>query len=115
MPVVKLISKTRYTHTLKNGPQNGKMEGDVKPEDEDGVDGRGVCGWDGRVCGLGAVGASLVFGLVRGAGTFAAVLPSFVLVSNMSFAQHNRGFATSFRATSSLRREAMVGILYSGG
>ena len=58
------------------------MEEDVKPEDEDGVDGRGVCGWDGRVCGLGAVGASLVFGLVRGAGAFAAVLPSFVLVSN---------------------------------
>ena len=85
------------------------MEEDVKPEDEDGVDGRGVCGWDGRVCGLGAVGASLVFGLVRGAGAFAAVLPSFVLVSNMPFAQHNRGFATSFSATSSLRREAMVG------
>jgi len=35
---------------------------------------------DGWVCGLGAVGASLVFGLVRGAGAFAAVLPSFVLV-----------------------------------
>ena len=28
---------------------------------------------------------------------------------NMPFAQHNRGFATSFSATSSLRREAMVG------
>ena len=88
---------------------NGKMEEDVKPEDEDVVDGRGVCGWDGRVGGLGAVGASLVFGLVRGAGAFAAVLPSFVLVSNMSFAQHNRDFDTSFNATSSLRREAMVG------
>jgi hypothetical protein len=85
------------------------MEEDVKPEDEDGVDGRGVCGWDGRVCGLGAVVASLVFGLVRGAGAFAAVLPSFVLVSNMPFAQHNRGFATSFSAASSLRRETMVG------
>ena len=85
------------------------MQEDVKPEDEDGVDGRGVCGWDGRVCGLGAVGASLVFGLVRGPGAFAAVLPSFVLVSNMSFAQHNRGFATSFSAASSLRRETMVG------
>ena len=33
---------------------------------------------DGWVCGLGAVGASLVFGLVRGAGAFAAVL-SFLL------------------------------------
>ena len=64
---------------------------------------------DGWVCGLGAVGASLVFGLVRGTGAFAAVLPSFVLVSNLPFAQHNRGFATSFSATSSLRREAMVG------
>ena len=27
----------------------------------------------------------------------------------MSFAQHNRGFATSFSATSSIRRETMVG------
>ena len=61
------------------------MEEDVKPEDEDGVDGRGICGWDAWVCGLGAVGASLVFGLVRGAGAFAAVLPSFVLVSSIPF------------------------------
>ena len=61
------------------------MEEDVKPEDEDGVDGRGMA-----------------FGLVRGAGAFAAVFPSFVLVSNMSFVQHNRGFSTSFRSTSSL-------------
>ncbi len=30
------------------------MEEDVKPKDEDGVDGRGVCGWHGWVCGLGA-------------------------------------------------------------
>ena len=85
------------------------MQEDVKPEDEDGVDGRGVSGWDGRVCGLGSVGASLVFGLVRGVGTFTTVLPSFVLVSNLPFAQHNRGFATSFSATSSLRHETMVG------
>ena len=41
---------------------------------------------DGWECGLGAVGASLVFGLVRGAGAFAAVLPSCVLVSRMPFA-----------------------------
>jgi hypothetical protein len=46
------------------------MEEDVKPKDQDGVDGWGVCGWDGWVCGLGAVDASLVFGLVRGAGAF---------------------------------------------
>ena len=81
---------------------------DVEPKDEDGVDGRGVSGWDGRVCGLCSVGASLVFGLVRGVGTFTTVLPSFVLVSNLPFAQHNRDFGTSFSATSSLRREAMV-------
>jgi hypothetical protein len=36
------------------------MEEDVKPEDEDGVDGRGMA-----------------FGLVRGTGSFAAVLTSF--------------------------------------
>ncbi len=64
---------------------------------------------DGWVCGLGAVGASLVFGLVRGAGAFAAVLPFFVLVSRMPFAQRYRGNATSFSAASSSRREAMVG------
>ncbi len=77
------------------------MEEDVKPEDEDGVDGRGFCGWDGWVCGLGAVDASLAFGLVRGAGAFVVVLPSFVLVSRMSFAQRYRGNATSFSAASS--------------
>jgi hypothetical protein len=49
--------------------KNGKMEEDVKPEDEDGVDGRGMA-----------------FGLVRGTGAFAAVLPSFTLVSRMPFA-----------------------------
>ena len=38
------------------------MEEDVEPKDEDGVDGRGVSGWDGWVCGLGVVGASSVFG-----------------------------------------------------
>ena len=61
------------------------------------------------MCGLSAVGASLVFGLVRGAGAFAAVLPSFVLVSKMPFAQHSRGFATSFSTASSSRFEVMVG------
>ena len=85
------------------------MEEDVKPKDEDGVDGRGVCGWDGWVCGLGAVGASLAFGLVRGAGAFAAVLPTFDLVSRIQFSQRYRDNVTSFSATSSSRREAMVG------
>jgi hypothetical protein len=46
------------------------MEEDVKPKDEDGVDGWWDCGWDGWVRGLGAVGASSIFGLVRRAGTF---------------------------------------------
>jgi hypothetical protein len=65
---------------------------------------------DGWVCGLGAVGASLVFGLVRGAGAFAGVLPSVVLVSRIQLAQRYRGnIATSFSAASSSRREAMVG------
>jgi hypothetical protein len=44
------------------------------------------------VCGLGAVGASLVFGLVRGTGAFAAVLPSVVLVSRIQLAR-----ASAFR------------------
>jgi hypothetical protein len=85
------------------------MEEDVKPEDTDGVDGRGICGWDTWVCGLGAVSTSLAFGLVRGAGAFAAVLPSFALNSRMPFAQHNRGFGHFFNASSSSRREVMVG------
>jgi hypothetical protein len=51
------------------------MEEDVKPEDEDGVDGWGISGWDPWVCGLGAVSASLSFGLVRGDGTFTASSP----------------------------------------
>ncbi len=61
------------------------------------------------MCGLGAVSTSLAFGLVRGAGAFAAVLPSFALVSRMPFAQHNRGFGHFFSAASSSRREAMIG------
>jgi hypothetical protein len=59
------------------------MEEDVEPRDEDGVDGRGVCGWDGWVCDLGAVGTSSIFGLVRGTGDFTAMLPTFVLVSRI--------------------------------
>jgi hypothetical protein len=60
------------------------------------------------VRGLGAVGVSLVFGLVHGARAFAAVLPSFALVSRMPFTQHNHGFDHSFRSTSSSRLEVMV-------
>ncbi len=66
------------------------------------------CG--GWVCGLGAVGASLVFGLVRGTGAFTVVLPSVVLVSRIQLAQRYRGnIATSFSTASSSRRETMVG------
>ena len=57
------------------------MEEDVKPEDEDGVDGWGVGGWDVWVCGLGEVSTSLSFGLVRWSGVFVEVLPSSPLVS----------------------------------
>ena len=66
---------------------------------------------DGWVCAcaLGAVGASLIFGLVRGAGAFAAVLPTFVLVSRIQFAQRYRGNVTSFSVESSSRLESMVG------
>ena len=61
------------------------------------------------MCDVGAVGASSIFGLVRGAGAFAAVLPTCSLVSRMQLAQRYRGNATSFSAASSSRREAMVG------
>ena len=64
---------------------------------------------DGWVCDLGAVGASSIFGLVRGAGAFAAVLPTFVLVSRIQPAQRYRGNATSFSAASSSRLQPMVG------
>jgi hypothetical protein len=56
---------------------------------------------DGWVCGLGVVGASLVFGLTRGTGAFAEVLPSFALVSRMPFTQHNHDFGHIFRGTTS--------------
>jgi hypothetical protein len=41
------------------------MEGDVEPKDEDGVDGRGVSGWEGGVCGFGVVDNSTVTGRER--------------------------------------------------
>ena len=65
------------------------------------------CDW--RVCGLGAVGASLVFGLIRGAGAFPAVLPTFVLVSRLQLAQRYRGFGHFLSAASSSRLQTMVG------
>ena len=69
---------------------NGKMEEDVEPKDEDGVHGRGVYGWDGWVCGLGEVGVSPIFGLVRRSGTFVVVSPTFVLVSRIHLVQQYR-------------------------
>ena len=64
---------------------------------------------DGWACDLGAVGASSIFGLIRGAGAFAAVLPNFVLVSRMQLAQQYRGNGHFLSATSSSRHESMVG------
>jgi hypothetical protein len=45
----------------------------VEPKDEDGVDGRGFRRCDWWVGGLGPVGVSSLFGLVRGAGAFVPV------------------------------------------
>ena len=85
------------------------MEEDVKPKDQDGVDGWGICGWDGWVCGLGVVGDSSIFGLVRGAGAFPVVLPTLVLVSRMQLARLHRGFGHFLSAASSSRLQTMVG------
>ncbi len=75
------------------------MEEDVNPKDEDGVDGRGVSGWDGWVCGLGAVGDSSIFGLVRRDGAFTGGLLTFPLVSGLQL-----GNITVVNATSSAQR-----------
>ena len=64
---------------------------------------------DGRVCGLGAVDASLIFGLVRGAGAFPAVLPTLVWFSRLQLAQRYRGFGHFLNAESSSRLQTMVG------
>jgi hypothetical protein len=85
------------------------MEEDVEPKDEDGVDGRGVCKWDGWVGGLGVVGVSSLFGLVCGTGVFATVFPTFDLVSRIHLDQRYRGNTTSFSAAFSSRREVMIG------
>ncbi len=65
------------------------MEEDVKPKDEDGVDGREVSRWDGWVCGLGVVGDSSIFGLVRRVGTLTGGILTFVLVSGLHLEQLN--------------------------
>jgi hypothetical protein len=64
---------------------------------------------DGWVCDLGAVGASSIFGWIRRAGAFAAVLPTFVLVSRMQLAQQYRGNGHFLSAASSSRHTAIVG------
>ena len=61
------------------------------------------------MCGLGTVGDSPIFGLVRRAGAFAVVLPTFVLVSRMQLVQQYRGNDHFLSATSSSRHETMVG------
>ncbi len=64
---------------------------------------------DGWVDDLGAVGVSSIFGLVRESGAFAAVLPTFVVVSRMQLAQQYRGNGHFLRAVSTSRHETMVG------
>jgi hypothetical protein len=85
--------------------ENGKMEEDVEPKDGDGVDGRGVFGWDGWVGGLGAVGTSSIFGLLRRSGTFDEVFPTFVLVSRIQFAKQYRVNVHFLNTASSSRCE----------
>ena len=48
------------------------------------------------VCDLGVVVVSLIFGLVRGTGSFGVVLPTFVLVSRIQFVERYRVNTTSF-------------------
>jgi hypothetical protein len=55
-----------------------------------------------------------IFGLVRGSGAFAAVLPTLVLVSRFQLAQRYRGFGHFLSAVSSSRLEAMVGGSWRG-
>jgi hypothetical protein len=58
---------------------------------------------------LGVVVVSSIFGLVRGVGAFTTVLPTFVLVSRIQLAEQYRGNGHLLSATSSSRRETMVG------
>ena len=85
------------------------MEEDVKPKDEDGVDGRGLCGWDGCVCGLGTVGVSSIFGLVRRTRAFTGGILTFTLVSGLHLEEHNCDTCHFFSTTFSSQLEEMVG------
>jgi hypothetical protein len=60
------------------------------------------------MCGLGAVDASSIFGLVRRTGAFPGGLLTFSLVSGFQLAEHNCGKCHFFTVTSSSRREVMV-------
>jgi hypothetical protein len=93
---------------------NGKMEEDVKPKDEDGVDGRGVSGWDGWVCVLGRVHVSSIFGLVLRAGSFTGGLLTFTLVSGLQLAQLNCVTCHFFSAVFSSQLEVMSLVRTSG-
>ncbi len=64
---------------------------------------------DRWVCDLGDVGASSVFGWVRGVGIFVVVIPTFVLVARMNLAQQYRGNGHFLSVVSSSRLKAMVG------
>ena len=66
-------------------------------------------GWDGWVCGLGVVGAPLIFGLARRAGAFAGGLLTFALVSGFQLAQNYCVKCHFCSAAFSSRLEAMVG------
>jgi hypothetical protein len=65
----------------------------------------GIWGW---VCGLGAVGASSIFGLVRRTGAFTGGLLTFALVSGLQLTEHNRDISHFFIATFSSQLEVMV-------
>ncbi len=64
---------------------------------------------DRRVCDLGVVGASSIFGWVRGTGAFDVVLPTFVLVSRIHLEQQYRDNDHFLNAASSSRHKTMVG------
>ncbi len=62
------------------------------------------------MCGLGVVGTSSVFGLVRRTGTFTTVFPTFALVSRIQLSQQHCVNGHFLSVSSSSRREGMVGV-----
>jgi hypothetical protein len=67
-----------------------------------------VYGWDGWVGGLGVVGASSIFGLVRRSGTFTGGILTFGLVSGLDLTPHNRGKCHFFSTVFPSQLEVMV-------